>query len=49
MERLRNFGKNKHGQYKIINLIYGEHFHLNGKDFNHQAGLSKYKYKEKKI
>lgn len=43
------FGKNKHGQYKIINLIYGEHFHLNGKDFNHQAGLSKYKYKEKKI
>lgn len=31
---------------KIVNLIYGEHFHLNGQDFNHDPGLSKDKYQE---
>ena len=31
---------------KIVNLIYGEHFHLNGQDFNNDPGLSKGKYKE---
>lgn len=31
---------------KIVNLIYGEHFHLNGQDFNNDPGLSKDKYKE---
>lgn len=31
--------------YKIVNIIYGEHFHLNGKDFNNQKGLTD-KYEE---
>lgn len=31
---------------KIVNLIYGEHFHLNGQDFNNDPGLSKGKYEE---
>lgn len=26
--------------YKIANIIYGEHFHVNGKDYNHQQGLN---------
>lgn len=30
------FGKTKTGKIKIINLIYGEHFHLNGIDYNSQ-------------
>lgn len=25
--------------FKIVNIVYGEHFHLNGIDFNHQEGL----------
>ena len=43
------FGKNTDDQYKILALVYGEHFHLNGTDFNHQEGLNKDTYKEKKI
>lgn len=43
------FGKTKNNSYKIITLVYGEHFHLNGTDYNQQPGLSKAKYKEKRI
>lgn len=25
--------------FEIVNIVYGEHFHLNGIDFNHQEGL----------
>lgn len=42
------FGKTPTGQIKIVNLIYGEHFHLNGVDFNHQQGISG-SYKERKL
>lgn len=42
------FGKTPTGQIKIVNLIYGEHFHLNGVDFNHQQGISG-PYKERKL
>lgn len=43
------FGKDREGKIKIINLVYGEHFHLNGKDFNHQKSLGNGDYKEKKL
>ncbi|MBB1100156.1 hypothetical protein H5R88_08690 [Limosilactobacillus sp. WF-MT5-A] len=43
------FGKDRHGRIKIINLIYGEHFHLNGKDFNNEKTLGKGKYQEKHL
>lgn len=43
------FGRDRKGKIKIINLIYGEHFHLNGKDFNHQKSLGDGKYKERKL
>ena len=42
------FGKTKTGKIKIINLIYGEHFHLNGIDYNNEAGISG-PYQEKHI
>lgn len=32
--------------YKIVNIVYGEHFHLNGEDFNNQTGLSDSGYTE---
>lgn len=35
------FGKNRRGQIKIVTLMYGEHAHLNGKDFNHDSSLDK--------
>lgn len=38
--------KDNISSWKIINLIYGEHFHLNGHDFNHQRGLSDAGYSE---
>ena len=41
------FGLEDNRNPKIINLVYGEHFHLNGKDFNdYQSGNE---YTEKKI
>ena len=43
------FGRDRKDKIKIINLIYGEHFHLNGKDFNKQKSLGKGDYKEKKL
>ncbi|WP_265489139.1 hypothetical protein [Lactobacillus sp. PV034] len=42
------FGKDREGQIKIINLVYGEHFHLDGKDFNHQKSLGSGGYRERK-
>lgn len=33
------FGKDRQGQIKIITLMYGEHAHLNGEDFNHDSSL----------
>lgn len=33
------FGKNRKSQIKILNLMYGEHAHLNGNDFNNDASL----------
>ena len=38
--------KDNSSSWKILNLIYGEHFHLNGHDFNHQKGLSDAGYSE---
>lgn len=35
------FGKTRSGKMKIISLMYGEHAHLNGKDFNHDSSLDK--------
>ena len=36
--------------WKIYNLVYGEHFHLDGQDFNHQESLlPDGKYTEKKL
>lgn len=43
------FGKDRKGRVRIINLIYGEHFHLNGKDFNHQKSLGNGDYRERKL
>ena len=43
------FGKDREGKIKIINLVYGEHFHLNGKDFNHQKSLGNGDYKERNL
>ncbi|CCI81824.1 hypothetical protein [Lactobacillus hominis] len=41
------FGLEDNRNPKIINLVYGEHFHLNGKDFDdYQSGNE---YTEKKI
>lgn len=42
------FGKTKTGKIKIINLIYGEHFHLNGTDYNKESEISG-PYQEKHI
>lgn len=33
------FGKNRRGQIKIVTLMYGEHAHLNGQDFNSDSSL----------
>ena len=38
--------KDNSSSWKILNLIYGEHFHLNGHDFNHQKGLFDAGYSE---
>ena len=38
--------KDNSSSWKILNLIYGEHFHLKGHDFNHQKGLSDAGYSE---
>ena len=43
------FGRDRKGKIKIINLVYGEHFHLDGKDFNEQKSLGKGNYKERKL
>lgn len=43
------FGKTSQGDIKIINLIYGEHFHLNGQDFNHEKNQGGSSYEEKHI
>lgn len=42
------FGKTKSGQYKIISLVYGEHFHLNGRDYNRQRNLRHTQYFERR-
>ena len=34
---------------KIVNIVYGEHFHLNGQDFNHQKGLVDTGYTEQDL
>ena len=34
------FAKNKENEWKIDNLCYGEHFHLDGEDFNQQETLA---------
>lgn len=34
---------------KIVNIVYGEHFHLNGVDFNHQKGLVDTGYTEQDL
>ena len=34
------FAKNKENEWKINNLCYGEHFHLDGEDFNQQETLA---------
>ena len=42
------FGKTKSGQYKIVSLVYGEHFHLNGRDYNRQRNLRHTQYFERR-
>lgn len=33
------FGKDRRGQIKIVTLMYGEHAHLNGQNFNNNSSL----------
>lgn len=43
------FGRSN-GLWKIYNLVYGEHFHLNGTDYNYQDSLlENAKYQERKL
>lgn len=43
------FGRSNDG-WKIYNLVYGEHFHVNGTDYNHQDSLlENAKYQERKL
>lgn len=44
------FGRpQKTAEWKIYNIIYGEHFHLNGKDYNNQQGLDNADYHEQHL
>ncbi|WP_289564228.1 hypothetical protein [Limosilactobacillus vaginalis] len=36
-------------QWKIYNIVYGAHFHLNGEDFNHQQSLDISGYTEEHL
>ena len=36
-------------QWKIYNIVYGAHFHLNGEDFNHQQSLDASGYTEEHL
>ena len=36
-------------QWRIYNIVYGAHFHLNGEDFNHQQSLDISGYTEEHL
>ncbi|MBB1078658.1 hypothetical protein H5S09_02225 [Limosilactobacillus sp. STM2_1] len=41
--------KDSSSNWKIYNIIYGEHFHLNGTDYNKQTGLDTAGFEEKRL
>ncbi|MBB1069671.1 hypothetical protein H5S40_05845 [Limosilactobacillus sp. RRLNB_1_1] len=44
------FGREaENGKWKIYNIVYGAHFHLNGKDYNKQSSLDKGKIIEQHL